>query len=348
MSETATPTPLPQDPHDADAHGGHGHHDHPVDLAHHFDAMAQQNATAKLAMWVFLGTELLMFGGLFCYYAVWRAGHFDVFHAGYTYLDKYMGAFNTLVLIASSFTMAWAVRAIQIGRKQLCLTLLSLTFLGGVAFMCVKYVEYSHKMHLGVFIGAAPLDPVEKDGEQTRVKGGFGSDVNKYGWGRWAYFEKVVSDAEKKLAELDSAAPAAAALGPGETVFVAADAPADHADHSGDDHDLAHADWHELSADPAMPAGSTVEQRRQAITDHAAEAARRLHGRGFFQVYFTLTGLHGIHVLIGMALIAWVMMRVHRGDFSPAYNTPVDIVGLYWHLVDLIWIFLFPLLYLIE
>jgi hypothetical protein len=68
----------------------------------------------------------------------------------------------------------------------------------------------------------------------------------------------------------------------------------------------------------------------------------------FFQIYFLMTGLHGIHVLVGMGLIAWIGIRAALGAFGPAYYTPVDLVGLYWHLVDLIWIFLFPLLYLIH
>ena len=78
------------------------------------------------------------------------------------------------------------------------------------------------------------------------------------------------------------------------------------------------------------------------------------HGGGppqqamFFGFYFAMTGLHGFHVLVGMGLIAWIMMRANRGEFSSAYYTPVDLVGLYWHLVDLIWIYLFPLLYLVS
>ena len=68
----------------------------------------------------------------------------------------------------------------------------------------------------------------------------------------------------------------------------------------------------------------------------------------FFQIYFMMTGLHGLHVLIGMGLITWILIRALRGEFGPSYYTPVDLVGLYWHLVDLIWIFLFPLLYLIH
>ncbi len=67
----------------------------------------------------------------------------------------------------------------------------------------------------------------------------------------------------------------------------------------------------------------------------------------FFGIYFAMTGLHGLHVLIGMGLITWMLMRTSRGDFSPEYYTPVEMTGLFWHLVDLVWIYLFPLFYLI-
>ena len=68
----------------------------------------------------------------------------------------------------------------------------------------------------------------------------------------------------------------------------------------------------------------------------------------FFSIYFLMTGLHGLHVIGGMGSIAWLLFRASRGAFGPDYFTPVDLVGLYWHLVDLIWIYLFPLLYLIH
>ena len=68
----------------------------------------------------------------------------------------------------------------------------------------------------------------------------------------------------------------------------------------------------------------------------------------FFSIYFAMTGLHAIHVIAGMIAIFWVLLRTRRGEFGPDYYTPVDLVGLYWHLVDLIWIYLFPLLYLIK
>ncbi|HEY6887167.1 MAG TPA: cytochrome c oxidase subunit 3, partial [Solirubrobacter sp.] len=71
------------------------------------------------------------------------------------------------------------------------------------------------------------------------------------------------------------------------------------------------------------------------------------HVATFFSIYFLMTGLHGVHVLVGMGLYGWLVRRARRGDFGPAYYGPVDVVALYWHLVDVVWIFLFPLFYLV-
>src|SRR5258708_28042771 len=97
----------------ADEHGNH----HDPHLARHFDTPEQQYQSGKLGMWVFLGTELLMFGGLFCAYAVYRHNHPDVFLYAHEYLDKTLGAINTLVLITSSLTMAWGVRCAQLNQR---------------------------------------------------------------------------------------------------------------------------------------------------------------------------------------------------------------------------------------
>ncbi len=86
----------------------------------------------------------------------------------------------------------------------------------------------------------------------------------------------------------------------------------------------------------------------QLAYESGGTAAVPFHLRTFFGIYFVMTGLHGIHVLIGMGLCLWIIRKNNRGDFSADYNTPVDIFALYWHLVDLVWIFLFPLLYLID
>ncbi len=68
----------------------------------------------------------------------------------------------------------------------------------------------------------------------------------------------------------------------------------------------------------------------------------------FFAFYFMMTGLHGIHILIGIALMWWLYVKAGKGMFSSSYYTPVDLIGLYWHIVDIIWIYLFPLYYLIS
>lgn len=86
--------------------------------------------------------------------------------------------------------------------------------------------------------------------------------------------------------------------------------------------------------------------RKEAILVNDAHVER--HAQMFFVMYFCLTGLHGIHVLIGMGVIGWMMLRAMRNEFSAGWNTPIELTGLYWHLVDIIWIYLFPLIYLIH
>jgi cytochrome c oxidase subunit 3 len=208
-------------------------------------------------MWVFLLTEVLLFGGLFCAYAVYRANHPEVFVWAHQFLDKTLGAVNTVILIASSFTMALAVRAAQRDRRQQLVVLLVLTLGGACGFLGVKYVEYKHKWEAGLL---------------------------------WAKQFHPVSHAETESAT--------------------------------------------HTRDPGHAQTALANQPRNAGI--------------FFSIYFMMTGLHGLHVLAGMAAITWVLVRALRGDFSSAYFGPVDFVGLYWHLVDLIWIYLFPLLYLIH
>ncbi|RYZ64252.1 MAG: hypothetical protein EOP08_09365, partial [Proteobacteria bacterium] len=153
MSTAATPEHGHGDAqgHDANGHGAHAHHD-PY-LAHHFDTPAQQFSTGKLGMWTFLATEVLMFGGLFCAYAVYRSNHPEVYLWAHRALDAKWGMINTIVLLASSFTMAWGVRAAQLNQKGLLQIMLALTFLGGVGFMCIKAVEYDAKWKHYLFPG---------------------------------------------------------------------------------------------------------------------------------------------------------------------------------------------------
>ncbi len=194
----------------------------------------RDDEASKLGMWLFLFTELILFGGLFLVYSIYRLMNPETFAAGSFHLDVGIGAVNTIVLISSSATVALAISAIQLNRKKLTINLLMVTILAALIFMVNKYFEWGHKFELGLF--------------------------------------------------------------PGGDAF------------------------------------------------NALEGGERL----FFVLYYFMTGLHGLHVIIGAALIGWVAWEVKVGKQTHDNFAFLENAGLYWHLVDLIWIFLFPLMYLIS
>ncbi len=263
---------------------GHVAGAHPEHLAHHFDTTEQQAESGKLGMWIFLSTEILLFGGLFCAYAVYRSNHPEIFIYAHRFLDKPLGATNTAVLICSSFTMAWAVRCAQLGRKKALVRLLATTIVLAACFLGIKAIEYEKKWKEGLLWGKEfhaelprPAAPVV-----TLPKPPPGIDPNT-----------------RSLIPPAAVGPGGLAR-PGERLFVE--------NPGGPPHDV----------------------------------------QVFFAVYFLMTGLHAVHVIVGMIVLSWLLLRARRGEFGPAYFAPVDLGGLYWHLVDIIWIFLFPLLYLIR
>ena len=125
----------------------------PDHLYHHFYDVDQQYETSKLGMWAFILTEVLTFGGLFVAYTIYRAWHPDMFFNANLLLDVNKGLINTIVLIASSLTMALAIWAIQLNKRKLSLLMLFITFLCALGFLGIKYVEYEHKFHLGQLPG---------------------------------------------------------------------------------------------------------------------------------------------------------------------------------------------------
>ena len=144
MSQTASAHP------ELDRESSHDDpHDDPF-LAHHFGSAKQQFDAGKLGIWLFQITEVLFFSGLFCAYAVYRRLHPEAFANADQYLDVTLGATNTAILIFSSLTMAWAVRAAQLGQTRLLLGLLTVTLSCASLFLGVKAVEYSHKWDEGV------------------------------------------------------------------------------------------------------------------------------------------------------------------------------------------------------
>jgi cytochrome c oxidase subunit 3 len=269
------------------------HASHDKNLAHHFASHKQQFDAGKLGMWLFLVQEILFFSGLFCAYAIYRSNHPEVFEFADHFLDRKLGAINTAVLIFSSFTMAWAVRATQLKQKHLAMGLLAITFICAGAFLSVKYVEYHHKFKDGLLWGKH-YRPTAEALEHA------------------AHEDAHAGQPEVHLAPEAGGGPAAGA------------------------HPRAHLS--QATHGEVHPKGPPAEL--SLVKPHNVHI--------FFGIYFAMTGLHALHIIIGMGVIAWMILRVGRGDFDEGYYAPVEYVGLYWHLVDLVWIYLFPLLYLIH
>jgi cytochrome c oxidase subunit III len=193
-----------------------------------------ENETGKLGMWIFLFTELFLFGGLFLVYAVFRAKYSEDFHTAAAELNAFIGTMNTVFLLVSSMTVAMSITAIQKNQKKLALFLVAVTILLAALFMLNKYFEWSHKFEFKLYPGSPVLKNLHR----------------------------------------------------GELLF--------------------------------------------------------------FGLYFMMTGLHALHVLIGMILLSINFIKIGAEKVNQNHYLLLENSGLYWHLVDLIWIFLFPLLYLIT
>ncbi len=189
---------------------------------------------SKIGMWLFLFTELILFGGMFIVYAVYRFKHPAEFELAAKELDTLIGTINTIILLTSSLTVALSIVALREGRRRLSMVLLASTLVMGAAFLVNKYFEWSHKIEHGLY----PQSPI------------------------------------------------LLAKPPGEILY--------------------------------------------------------------FGLYYVMTGLHALHVIIGMAVLAVMLRMIASGTITPERPVRLETGGLYWHLVDIIWIFLFPLFYLIH
>ena len=225
--------------------GLHHEEQHRPELLHHFATEEQQRDSASLGMWIFLATEVMFFGGLFCAYLIYRGWYFGDFGAASKSINATLGAANTAVLICSSLTVVLAIWAAQTSRRFLLIAMLVLTMLFGVTFLGIKGVEYKDKF------------------EEHHVPGA-----------SFSFHEKI----------------------PG----------------------------------------------------HPDQYANPRHAQIFFSLYFIMTGLHALHMIIGLGLFTWLLIMAWRRRFTPEYYTPLEMGGLYWHFVDIVWIYLFPLLYLID
>lgn len=205
-----------------------------LELREQFANPEQQLETAKIGMWVFLVTEIMLFGGLFMAFTVYRMYYPLAFDAGSREMDIVLGSINTAVLICSSFAMAMADHSAEAGNRKLLALFLILTMLIGCVFLGIKFTEY------------------------------------------YKHYQ-------------DHKAPGV---------------------------------WFEYSG--ANPGRVQM----------------------FFVFYFIMTGLHAIHMLIGLSVLSVMLFRTMVGTFTARYYTPIQLSGLYWHFVDVVWVFLYAIFYL--
>lgn len=361
------------DHHDHD----HDHHDHDPFIAHHFDGPEQQFDSGKLGIWLFLVTEVLFFSGLFVAYTLYRNHHPEIFELAHHHLDKVLGCLNTIVLLFSSLTMALAVRSAQTGKNKNCELYLLITMVCATIFLGVKAVEYSHKWDLGIFpkygfnytpghheTGFLGLSPylIKLSAIPALLLVGFagvsifGKLTDKPGQSKFfmgmaimvaGYFAGVLGGVVYQNA-IDSGHSQHASVADQSLMLHAA-----MLDEASDDgHETAEGGEHTEGAEHAEDEGhehAEGESHGQGET-HDKESADTMPKSvgAFFSIYYCMTGLHAIHIIGGIVALAWIYYRSQQGHWREDYFGPVDYVGLYWHLVDLIWIYLFPLLYLID
>ncbi|MDR3792089.1 MAG: cytochrome c oxidase subunit 3 family protein [Terracidiphilus sp.] len=233
------------------------HEEHPSYQRHHFESVEQQKDAANFAMWLFLVTEVMFFGGLFTAYLIYRNWYYAAFVAGSHQLNVFWGTLNTVVLILSSFTMAMGVWCAETRRRRGLVLCLSLTVVLGLCFLGIKTIEYHEKW------------------ENHHVPGEHYSLQS---------FLNPASDAEV---------------------------------------------YNEYHDKPL-----------------ALDMAR--HTEIYFSLYFAMTGMHALHMIIGIGVLVFMIFRAQAGAYTSGHATYVENFGFYWHFVDLIWIYLFALLYLIS
>ncbi len=233
------------------------HHEHPPYQRHHFESVDQQFDATNFAMWLFLLTEVMFFGGLFMAYLVMRNWYYPAFVVASHQLSIFWGTLNTAVLIASSFTMAMSVWSAEVRRKKSLLIYLCLTIFFGLTFLGIKGIEWHEKW------------------EKHHIPG----------------------------------------LNYSVQSFV------------------------NPQSDPEV----YKEYQDKALTPDMAQKTEE-----YFFLYFAMTGMHALHMVIGVGILVFMVFRAKAGAFTNGHVTFVENFGLYWHFVDIIWIYLFALLYLIS
>ncbi len=264
---------------------------------HHWRDRWEEADGAKLGMWLFVCTELLLFAGFFCAYAAFRLMYPDNWHeASRYYLDWKIGFINTGVLLFSSWTIVMAIRSLQLDKKFAAFIYLGITNACAICFLFLKITfEYIPKWQLGKLPG------------------------KYFNYPNYGPADPAVIDSTTLPEPAGPLVDAGHAITNGATDMVAS----------------------------AMNSGVMDVLPIAAKAGEEAHHVPMPHDHIFMSVYWISTATHGLHVFIGVVLITWLMFRVMGEHYGPRRYTMVENVGLYWHVVDLIWIFLFPLLYLV-
>ena len=271
--------------------------DHPPYQQHYFRNMVQQSQSTLLGIWLFMAQEIMFFGGLFAAYAWYRSAYPEAFVLGSRLMAVGIGAFNTVVLIASSFTIVLAVKAAREGKNNKVIMWFIATLVFGGAFLGIKKVEYAAKFEKHVVPGFLSSEPFD-------LAYAFAKDYSHYP-------DRYEAKDTHGFPPVPAGTYAAAEEHDGHKVFE---------------------DGAPGSRDYFAATISEENQKAAAI---------------YFSLYFAMTGMHALHMVIGVGLAIWIMILAKKGVFSPGYYPHVEYFGLYWHFVDIVWIFLFPLLYLI-
>jgi cytochrome c oxidase subunit III len=252
----------------------------------------------KVAIWLFLASEVMFFIGLLATYIIFRSGNAKLFGEHALALDKKLAGINTLVLIFSSLTMALAVDAAQKGNKSRTIACLTLTVLCAFGFMGIKYTEYRGKLTHHSIVAKS------EDGKITYI------------------YDGHIAERESKEIKLEGYR---GIVEPGPF------------------------DIHWMSQNQVKQlAAKAGEGEEKEYTIPTASISQDItYGpwkNTFYACYFVTTGVHGLHVVGGIVALSLLLAHAIRGNIFPPHT---EYVGLYWHFVDLVWIFLFPLLYLI-
>ena len=309
------------------SHGAHGHDAHgdghhgPAFLHHHFTDVAQQRESNQLGMWVFMVTEIMTFGALFFVYTLYRHlyavqahenGMLSPYGVGSHLLNNNLGFTNTLVLLTSSLTVAAAVHYAGLKDKKKLLALMGVTWILGFVFLGIKAVEWHADYEEGLVPGLSwnPRNVLAEHGFVLATPTG--------------------AQGEAYLPGLNGTAPTAIVTpGNGEAMY---------------NHTL---ETMKANQEAQASIGEKGTEAEHGEPHPYRGVVNGNHMQMFYVIYFTMTGLHAIHMIIGLFLLAIYIFHARNGMFTnEANDQPVEIFGLYWHFVDIVWVFLYPLLYL--